>query len=219
MNIYDLSRSSHHKHIAISLGLLVIAILMLKGGANSAVFSNWRGDAQKAAAVPELVGQAQQVGQTGQGDTLVVPPGTAADEPWGNPIGAARVVMTQGYGVGSHAPAESWGALDLAVDGDGDGNADPAGSWGAPVRATMSGIVQLTPDTWPAGNHIWVIGDNYKTGYSHLQSFTVQDGQYVERGTIIATVGSSGASSGPHLDYQIWQQGVNQNPLNYHTLP
>ncbi|MBA3469839.1 MAG: M23 family metallopeptidase [Herpetosiphonaceae bacterium] len=218
MNIYDLSRGSHHKHIAIGLGLLVIAMLILKGGAGGTVFSSWRGESQ-AAAEPGLVGEAAQVGQTGQGDTLIAPPGISSDEPWGNPVVAPLVVMTQGYGVGSHAPAESWGAIDLAVDGDGDGSADPAGSWGAPVRATMSGIVRVSADTWPAGNHIWVIGEGYKTGYAHLQSFAVQDGQYVERGTVIGTVGSSGSSSGPHLDYQVWHNEVNQNPLNYHPLP
>ncbi len=45
------------------------------------------------------------------------------------------VVMTQGYGVGSHAPAHIWGAIDLAVDGDGDGSAEPGPSWGAALSA------------------------------------------------------------------------------------
>ena len=220
MNIYDISDGNHHKHIAIALGLLIIAALMLGRGGDSSVFSTWRGDDPAIAApAPGLVGAADQIVQTGQGDTLIAPPGISADQPWGNPVVAARVVMTQGYGVGSHAPAEMWGAIDLAVDGDGDGAADPAGSLGAPIRATMSGVVKVSTGTWPAGNHIWVIGDRYKTGYAHLQSFAVQDGQYVERGTVIATMGSTGASSGPHLDYQIWFDGVNQNPLDFHPLP
>lgn len=45
--------------------------------------------------------------------------------PHGNPLRAANTVITQGYGIGTHAPVEVWGALDLALDGDGDGEADP----------------------------------------------------------------------------------------------
>ena len=101
--------------------------------------------------------------------------------------------MTQGYGVGSHAPAEIWGAVDLAIDGNGDGQADPQGTDGTPVYATHDGVVKLARDTYPAGNHIWVIGNHYKTGYSHLRDFAVQEGQAVKRGDVIGYVGSTGA--------------------------
>jgi hypothetical protein len=47
--------------------------------------------------------------------------------PFGCPVHPlkGKVIMTQGYGVGTHAPASIWGAVDLAVDSNGDGNADP----------------------------------------------------------------------------------------------
>jgi murein DD-endopeptidase MepM/ murein hydrolase activator NlpD len=140
--------------------------------------------------------------------------------PRGNPLGVPNAVMTQGYGVGSHAPANIWGAVDLAIDGNGDGQADPDGSWGAPVHATHRGVVHLARDTWPAGNHIWVDGDGYKTGYSHLQDFApgLQDGQTVERGQLIGFMGATGEASGPHLDYQVWKDGENVNPLDYGAL-
>lgn len=142
--------------------------------------------------------------------------------PQGNPLHASNTVMTQGYGTGSHAPANVWGAIDLAVDGNNDGNADPEGSQGHPVYATHSGIVRARYNTWPAGNHIWIINDAYKTGYAHLQDFAVSDGQMVQAGDLIGHIGSTGQSSGPHLDYQVWhlQDGtwVNQNPLNFDTL-
>ena len=127
--------------------------------------------------------------------------------------------MTQGYDLGTHAPAATWGAIDMAVDGDGDGEADPSASLGTPIRATMSGIVKVDYDTYPAGNHVWVIGDQFKTGYAHLDTIVVQDGQVVQRGDIIATLGSTGMSSGPHLHYHVWLNGVNVNPLSYHPLP
>ncbi|NJK80790.1 MAG: M23 family metallopeptidase [Chloroflexaceae bacterium] len=130
--------------------------------------------------------------------------------------------MTQGYGEGSHAPANVWGAIDLALDGDGDGAADPDGTWGQPIYATHAGVIKATPNSWPAGNHVWITNDQYRTGYAHLQDFAVQDGQFVQRGTLIGHIGSTGQSSGPHLDYQIWRmQGgtwINVNPLGYEPL-
>jgi hypothetical protein len=144
------------------------------------------------------------------------------DAPTGNPLNATNTVMTQGYGVGTHAPAASWGAIDLALDSNGDGVADPDGTWERPIYATHSGIVQLTPNSYPAGNHVWVINDSYKTGYAHLQGFAVENGQAVARGTVIGYIGSTGMSSGPHLDYQVWRkQGsrwINVNPLDYGAL-
>ncbi|NTV66014.1 MAG: M23 family metallopeptidase [Oscillochloris sp.] len=142
--------------------------------------------------------------------------------PQGNPLADSHTVMTQGYGVGTHAPAATWGAVDLAIDGNGDRTADPEGSLQHPIYATHSGVVKLTPNSWPAGNHIWVSNDQYRTGYSHLVSFAVADGQTVAPGDLIGYLGSSGQSSGPHLDYQVWQmqagQWANQNPLDFGAL-
>lgn len=216
MHLYELQGMGNGKRVAVALAMLLIAYFVFGGGGGGTFVSTWRGDGPQPAAAAGLVGQAAQVGQ---GDTLVAPPEIPADQPWGNPVQAARVVMTQGYGVGSHAPAEVWGGIDLAVDGNGDGQADPDGSWGAPIRATMSGIVKLSPNSWPAGNHIWVIGDQYKTGYAHLQSFEVEDGQFVERGTIIGRMGSTGQANGPHLHYDVWLNEANHNPLDFHPLP
>jgi len=143
----------------------------------------------------------------------------APDQPWGNPTDSDRAVLTQGYGVGSHAPAAIWGGIDIAIDGDGDGAADPGGSWDAPVYATISGVVELTPNSVPAGNHVWITNEHWKVGFGHLNGFAVQDGQQVKRGDLIGYIGSSGQSSGPHLHYHIWQNGVNVNPLGFGALP
>jgi murein DD-endopeptidase MepM/ murein hydrolase activator NlpD len=176
--------------------------------------SSWRGPGGSTniaeAAHHALSGQAED--QRGRGLS-------SALRPHGNPLNDGRAVMTQGYGVGTHAPAEVWGAIDLAIDGNGDGAADPQGSYDAPIYATHSGVVKVTPNSYPAGNHIWVSNDQFKTGYAHLATFAVENGQYVERGQLIGYMGSTGMSSGPHLDYQIWEiQGgtwVNRNPLDF----
>jgi murein DD-endopeptidase MepM/ murein hydrolase activator NlpD len=210
------------RKLLLALALIGVGYLLLQTRTAPARLSGWSGNpfvgggGAVAALAPQIEQPAGLVGvaQAGRG----LPPGD--DEPQGSPLHAANALMTQGYGVGSHAPANIWGAVDLALDGDGDGQADPQGTLGAPIYATHRGVVHLARDTWPAGNHIWVEGLRYKTGYSHLQDFApgLQDGQTVEHGQLIAYVGSTGSSSGPHLDYQVWKDGVNVNPLDYGAL-
>lgn len=143
-------------------------------------------------------------------------------QPTGNPLQASNTVMTQDYGIGSHAPANAWGAIDLAIDSNGDGAADPEGTWEHPIHATHTGVIKTKRNSWPAGNHVWVMNLEYKTGYAHLKKFAVTDGQLVQAGDVIGYVGSSGQSSGPHLDYQVWQkqrgQWVNVDPKDFNAL-
>jgi|RhiMethySRZTD1v2_1073278.scaffolds.fasta_scaffold245950_1 murein DD-endopeptidase MepM/ murein hydrolase activator NlpD len=209
------------RKILLILALISVGYLLLQTRQGPAELSNWSGNGNPFAAsvvgvLPQSQPQAiviQAAPQTGRGVAI-----GDADTPSGNPLGMPNTVMTQGYGVGSHAPAYIWGAVDLAIDGNGDGQADPQGTEDMPVYATHSGVVQLARDTYPAGNHIWVLGNHFKTGYSHLRAFAVQDGQAVKRGDVIGYVGSTGESSGPHLDYQVWQDGVNVNPLEFGAL-
>ena len=201
------------------LALIGLGYLLLQMQQGPVQLSNWSGNGNPfAASIAGALPQPQAIviqaaPQTGRGEPLA-----NADTPSSNPLGLANTVMTQGYGVGSHAPANIWGAVDLAIDSNGNGQADPQGSEGTPVYATHDGVVQLARDTYPAGNHIWLVGDHFKTGYSHLRDFAVQDGQSVKRGDVIGYVGSTGDSSGPHLDYQVWQDGVNVNPLDFGAL-
>ncbi|MEO7912259.1 MAG: M23 family metallopeptidase [Roseiflexaceae bacterium] len=211
---------THGRKIMLILALVSLGYLLLQTRQGPAELSNWTGNgnpfaASVAGALPQ---QPQSIAiqaapQTGRGEAA-----GDTDLPSSNPLGLPNTVMTQGYGVGSHAPADIWGAVDLALDGDGDGQADPQGTDGTPVYATHDGVVKLSRNTYPAGNHIWLIGDRYKTGYAHLKDFAVQDGQEVKRGDVIGYVGSTGGSSGPHLDYQVWQDGVNVNPLDFGAL-
>src|SRR5262245_58231534 len=69
-----------------------------------------------------------------------------ADGPHGCPLVAGgQIIITQGYGEGTHAPAAIWGALDLGVDGAGDGFADPAATDGQLVVATPAGVARVFP--------------------------------------------------------------------------
>jgi transcriptional regulator with XRE-family HTH domain len=136
--------------------------------------------------------------------------------PWGCPIRTEQgvVVLTQGYGVGSHTPIETWGAVDLAVDSNGDGQAEPEATWYAPVVATHAGVVHVTLNSDPGGNHVWIEHQEgvWRSGYAHLALATVIDGQTVRPGEVIGLVGSSGYSTGPHLDYQVWRGNQNIDP-------
>jgi murein DD-endopeptidase MepM/ murein hydrolase activator NlpD len=54
-----------------------------------------------------------------------------------------------------------------------------------------------------------------RSRYLHLRSASVQVGQHVLRGALIAAVGSSGLSTGPHLHYEVLVNGHQVNPLHY----
>jgi murein DD-endopeptidase MepM/ murein hydrolase activator NlpD len=206
---------SHGRAVLLALALIGLGYLLLQTRGSPSQLSGWNGNPFVAAAGASIA-SSDPLPLSGEAQAGRGPSG--ADTPTGNPLQSAHIVMTQGYGVGSHAPAAVWGGVDLAIDGDGDGEADPQGSMGAPVYATHSGVIHIERDSWPAGNHIWVQSEHFKSGYGHLKGFAVEEGQVVERGQLIGYVGSTGQSSGPHLHYHIWKDGVNVNPLDYDAL-
>lgn len=140
----------------------------------------------------------------------------AEDGPHGCPLApkTGSVVMTQGYGVGTHEPASIWGAVDLAIDGDGDGYADPGTTQGTPIFATHGGVARVTLDSWPGGNFVRVVDEQagWSTAYAHLDTLFVTEGQTIPAGTVIGAVGSTGQTFGPHLHYEVWHGDENVDP-------
>jgi murein DD-endopeptidase MepM/ murein hydrolase activator NlpD len=57
------------------------------------------------------------------------------------------------------------------------------------------------------------------TLYSHLQTVKVKEGDRIERGQIIGTVGKSGRATGPHLHWGAWLNGSRVNPFSLTRLP
>jgi murein DD-endopeptidase MepM/ murein hydrolase activator NlpD len=91
---------------------------------------------------------------------------------------------------------------------------------GTPVRATGDGVVESTGWMGGAGRAIKVRhASGYVTMYLHLSRILVERGRRVRMGQTIGRVGSSGASTGPHLDYRILQNGSYINPLGRRFNP
>ena len=197
---------SHTQILLLILALIGLGILVQQTQSPPPLLSRWDGSMPGVSHGAHLSMSAAFAAQP------------AAERPSGNPLRDRRTVITQGYGVGSHAPASVWGGIDLAIDSDGDGKADPQGTWHVPVYATHDGIARVKPNTWPGGNYLAIENERYKTAYAHLDSYAVVDGQPVVRGQVIGYVGSTGMSSGPHLHYEVWENGVNRNPLDFDAL-
>jgi len=92
---------------------------------------------------------------------------------------------------------------------------DYAAPVGTPVLATADGTVTQAGRNGAAGLMITLRHPNgYETMYLHLSSILVKAGQRVEMNQRIGKVGSSGGSTGPHLDYRIKRFGSYLNPLS-----
>ena len=90
---------------------------------------------------------------------------------------------------------------------------DIAAPWGSPVYAVLDGVVQTAGRAGGYGNFLKIQhGGNLGTGYGHLSRFAVSAGQRVRQGQVIAYVGSTGISTGPHLHWEVWRKGVAINP-------
>jgi murein DD-endopeptidase MepM/ murein hydrolase activator NlpD len=93
---------------------------------------------------------------------------------------------------------------------------DIAGRMGTPVIAPADGVVRYARDRRALGNAISVShGYGIETIYGHLHELRVQPGQKIRRGQVIATMGNTGRSTGPHLHYQVEVNGKPVNPQNY----
>jgi murein DD-endopeptidase MepM/ murein hydrolase activator NlpD len=87
---------------------------------------------------------------------------------------------------------------------------------GTPVFAAGDGVVEKAQ--WVNGYGRWLqIRHNgqYETGYGHLSGWAVKPGQHVHQGQVVAYVGSTGMSTGPHLHYEIIEHGKKINPSGF----
>lgn len=94
---------------------------------------------------------------------------------------------------------------------------DYAAPAGTPVRSIGDGtVISAGWDSKGGGNMIKIRHNSvYTTAYLHLKGFAkgIRSGAKVHQGDVIGYVGSTGASTGPHLDFRVWKNGTPINPL------
>jgi murein DD-endopeptidase MepM/ murein hydrolase activator NlpD len=140
---------------------------------------------------------------TGGGSTTA---GTPNSSGWTNP---ATGRITSGYGYRIH-PVSGGTRLHSGTD--------IAGGCGIPIHAAHSGTVAYAGVYGTYGN--WVLinnGDGVSTGYAHIVNggIRVSVGQQVSAGDVIAYVGTTGASTGCHLHYEVRLNGVATNAVPF----
>ena len=93
---------------------------------------------------------------------------------------------------------------------------DFGADYGVPIRAANTGIVIFAGWYGGYGNTVIVDhGNDITTLYAHSSELYVAEGQVVQRGQAIAAIGSTGLSTGPHLHFEIRQNGEPVDPMNY----
>jgi len=90
---------------------------------------------------------------------------------------------------------------------------DIRGSMGTPVKAAMSGRVSQTGYDTVLGNFVVISHHSgYRTLYGHMSVIRARTGAYVAAGERIGDVGTTGLSTGPHLHFTVYKDGVTVNP-------
>lgn len=126
------------------------------------------------------------------------PPRTLATGSFGRPTSGS---LTSRFGT-------RWGRSHTGID--------IGASTGTPVYAADGGVVTLSGWNGGYGKMIAINHENgYVTYYAHCSSLLVSSGKRVAKGDLIAYVGSTGRSTGPHLHFEVRKNGTPQNPLNY----
>ncbi|MBU2094834.1 MAG: M23 family metallopeptidase [Alphaproteobacteria bacterium] len=93
---------------------------------------------------------------------------------------------------------------------------DFGGGYATPIYATGPGVISYTGQRSGYGNVVEIDhGRGLKTRYAHLSGFAVERGQRVAVGQRIASMGSTGRSTGTHLHYEVWVNGRAQNPSRF----
>lgn len=104
-----------------------------------------------------------------------------------------------------------WGGTDFHP------GIDIANDMGTPIVATADGVVEYAG--WNSGGYGNMVDINHGNGimtrYGHASQVVVSTGQQVKRGQLIAYMGSTGFSTGPHVHYEVHVNGNRVNPISY----
>lgn len=130
------------------------------------------------------------------------------------PLGSANCYISSYFGARKDpftGASENHGAIDITG----------SGIYGKPIYASKSGTVIGWAQLNYSYGHYLIIdhGDGFVTLYAHCSKLVAQKGDYVVKGQVIAYVGSTGRSSGPHLHFEMRKNGTRVDPLNYVRKP
>ena len=125
------------------------------------------------------------------------------------PLDTIRITST--FGMREH-PVLGYTRMHMGIDF--------AAPTGTPVYAAGDGVVEKAG--WAGGYGRWLQikhAGGFETGYGHLSRWAVKQGQHVHQGQVVAYVGSTGLSTGPHLHYETMVGGQKVNPSKFKAPP
>ncbi|HPF95378.1 MAG TPA: M23 family metallopeptidase [bacterium] len=151
--------------------------------------------------ISRIAGKAVDVYQeiSGKDDSRPKPADIVEDAPTTKLLWPTRLrQINQYYG---------WNHTGLDIEGD----------YTDPIYASEDGVV--TTSGWNSGGYGMQIiiehPNGFKTRYAHASKIFVKVGQKVKRGEVIPMVGTTGRSTGTHLHYEVYLNGIRLNPLKY----
>ena len=96
------------------------------------------------------------------------------------------------------------------------GGLDFAGTRGTEVLSVASGVITWAANRNGYGKTVEIDhGNGYRTRYAHSETLTVNAGDHVSAGQVIALMGSSGRASAPHVHFEVMKDGARINPARF----
>lgn len=93
---------------------------------------------------------------------------------------------------------------------------DLAGREGSDIISVAAGVVTFAGERYGYGNLVEVDhGDGLRTRYAHAKTIKATVGEVVQKGQVLASMGSTGRSTGPHVHFEVLQNGKSKNPETY----
>lgn len=121
---------------------------------------------------------------------------------------AVPVFMVPANGRYTSSYGERWNKMHKGVD--------IGAPIGTDIKAAEGGVVTYSGERGTYGNCVVIKHKNgYETLYAHISKLIAKKGETVNKGDVIAEVGSTGRSTGPHLHFEVKINGNHKNPMNY----
>ena len=132
---------------------------------------------------------------------------TLDDPPTINPIEISSYEVSSHFGMRNH-PVKKKKVLHKGID--------LKAAIGVEVKSTAAGIIVKAEYDEKFGYFVEIKHDeHYTTRYHHLSALAVKASEKVELGQVIGAVGSTGVSTGPHLHYEVLEDGKHVDPVKY----